>query len=132
MTSMGIEESKESYRDEFGVTEVTEMDTETINESLPDRLISNELDKPLQTTTYGETVLASVESLSKLPQEVLSILEKYKEGELPSTTHEEVQSLLHAWFHNESITQLSNESDSSDSRLLASELCKRRRVSSDV
>ena len=85
---------------------------------------------------YGQTVLASPDSLTRLPPDIIKIWNQYQEGALPSSSPEEVSHLLHCWFENHldkirengRVCEFSIDSSSSDFGFLPSELQKRRRV----
>lgn len=108
-------------------------------------ITSNNYDNVLPTNEnaihYGQTVLASAESLARLPPEIIQIWQKYEQGALPSTTEEEVQYLLSCWFQNDlnsiqntnhgRFCEFSTDPSASDAGFLPSELQKRRRVDSD-
>ena len=58
------------------------------------------------TSVFGETVLCTQESLGRLPDGIIELWEEYCQGNLAPVTSEEVNTLLHKWFHNESIGEL--------------------------
>lgn len=96
--------------------------------------------------TYGETVLASVDSILRLPDNILEIWADYEQGLLPKVQPGEVQELLNQWFQNTlaplskeeidecygNLCECTTDSGPNDYGQLASELQKRRRVDCNV
>ena len=83
-------------------------------------------------TSYGETVLCSMESLSRLPDHIYSLWGDYNKGYLPKVEPGEVNELLEKWFNNESISQLPTNTSPDYPGLQPSVDTKRRRVDGDV
>ena len=130
---------KDEAMEEFKFNEITE----NYQDSYPDQ-INYDNDDNAGKTVYGQTVLASPESLQRLPSDIYSLWNNYLEGKLPTTTKEQTHSLLEAWFQgnlqlilnssnqNESICELTTEPIVSCSGLLPSNLCKRRRIHGEI
>ena len=105
---------------------------------------TDNFEKDKTCTTYGQTVLANPDVLSRLPTEIFEIWGKYQLGELPSCKPEEVKQLLAHWYqgdthsilhppeHHDGICELSTDTSPSDSGLIAGRISKRRRVSSHL
>jgi hypothetical protein len=94
--------------------------------------LSNSINNDKQNNTwYGETVLTSKECISRLPDIILDLLHDYERGLLPTTSKEEVNQLLSAWFNNESNSQQSTDSSESLFGQPTSQLLKRRRFDSN-
>jgi hypothetical protein len=83
-------------------------------------------------TVFGETVLSSRECISRLPDVILNLLYDYERGLLPTTSKEEVQDLMRAWFNNEPISEQSTITGESIPGQPTSQFLKRRRVSGDL
>lgn len=87
-------------------------------------------------TSYGQTVLATNECLSRLPTEIYSIWENYIDGKLLPSSSEEVNSLLNLWFEGKTdliskygrVCEFSADTPSDYSGLFPSGLQKRRRI----
>lgn len=130
---------KDEPMEEFKINEITE----NYQDSYQDRL-NYDNDDNTGKTVYGQTVLASPESLQRLPSDIYSLWNNYLEGKLPATSKEQTHSLLEAWFqgnlqlllnsseNNESICELATEPIVSSLEFLPSNLCKRRRVYSEI
>lgn len=130
---------KDEPMDEMKFNEITE----TYQDCYQDR-INYDNDDNVGKTVYGQTVLASPESLQRLPSDIYSLWNNYLEGKLPATSKEQTHSLLEAWFQgnldlilssseqNESVCEFTTEPIVSSSGLLPSNLCKRRRVHSEI
>lgn len=114
-----------------GFSEIIENNQNDNERRMDCTLNCNEIDNS-SNTIYGETVLCSYEQLLNLPECALNFYQQYSAGELAPVTKEEVQDLLHKWFHNEPISQLPTIPDVSDPGQLPSELSKRRRVTCDL
>lgn len=114
-----------------------------ITETYQDQINYDNIDNSVK-TVYGQTVLASPESLQRLPSNIYSIWNHYIEGKLPSVSKEQTNTLLDAWFQgnlqfilntsecNEPVSQLAAEPIISSSGFIQGNVCKRRRVYSEI
>jgi hypothetical protein len=110
------------------------------NETYPNWLNSDNSDN-FKNSTFGQTVLASPESLQRLPTNIFQLWNLYLQGELPSTSETEVSSLLQAWFQgdttsilktNERNNEFSTDSITTSTGFKPSSILKRRRVDSQI
>ena len=110
------------------------------NDTYLNMVISDNSDNS-NNSSFGQTVLASPESLQRLPTNIFQLWNSYLQCELPSTSENEISTLLQAWFQGdtESILKQNERNHEFTTQPLASStgfqsgnLLKRRRVNSEI